>query len=116
MREPTSSIMTALSEYCKPTDAIMRLQGYANDIDKLAARYGSTELECRVMARPLGVSNEIEVILLKTRGLLIRRVNGRQVCDCRDFRRWVNQTCEQISRRPDREPPRRFGGRQQTLF
>lgn len=116
MREPASSIMTALTEYCKPTDAIMQLQGYANEIDKLAARYGSTELECRVMARPLGVSNEVEVILLKTRGLLVRRVNGRSVCDCRDFRRWVNQTCEQISRREYQEPSQRFGGRHQTLF
>lgn len=99
-----ATISEALSPYAKPTDCVMILQAIANDVDALAGRVGSTDLEWWQLAKPLGLHTRAEVMSLRGKGLNVRTFGERTLIDTRDYRRWTEAMCAEQSRRTWREP------------
>lgn len=99
----------ALSRYTRPTDAIMILQGLANALDKVASKYGSTQLNAVQCVKPLGLPTPTALASLYLEGVPVARNMGTWVLDSRDFRRWVDQKCKELAIKPYREVPQQFG-------
>lgn len=99
----------ALSTYTRPTDAIMVLQGLANALDEVAARYGCTQLTAEQCVKPLGLPTPTALASLYLQHVPVRRSMGTWVLDSRDFRRWVDEKCKELSKKPYKEVPQKFG-------
>lgn len=94
------SISEALSPWADPVDAVMLLNGFLNAVNETAGRVGSTELEGWQIIKPLGLSHVVQLVQLKSKGLLVRYRDGRYWCDTRDFARWVGQECDRLRQLP----------------
>lgn len=70
-----------------PTDRALLLPGLANQVDALASRFGSTELELFQCVRVLGPVMELRT--LRGEGFPCYRSEGRWCVDSRSFRTWV---------------------------
>lgn len=99
----------ALSNYTRPTDAILILQGLANAVDEVASRYGTTQLTAEQCVKPLGLPTPTALASLYLQHVPVRRSMGTWVLGSRDFRRWVDQKCKELAVKPYKEVPQQFG-------
>lgn len=71
-----------------PQDRALLLPGMADQVDALASKFGSTELELFQCVKALGMS-VMELRCLKPSGFPCYRSEGRWCVDSRSFRTWA---------------------------
>lgn len=100
MAKTKTTILEALGPWGDPWDKAQAIQWFANEMDKLAGRVGSTQLTAWQCLKTLGLNNEMEFRDLKRFGLDVRRIEGQWCVDVRDFRRWCDRKVMEFKRQP----------------
>lgn len=113
------SIWQAMSPYTPPVQAIADLCFILKDVEQVAERFGTQQLDMYCAAKPLGVrpvQAEFSALLALTH-MPLRRMTRMYVLDVAQFRVWVERECARLANMQDKPAQHQTSTRQQgSLF